>query len=93
MGEMERVHIKVHGRVQGVFFRAHTQEEATRLGLKGWVKNTYDGGVELIAEGNRQALENLVSWCRRGPSAAKVSALDVEWLDATGEFSGFKVTY
>jgi len=90
---MERVHIRVHGRVQGVFFRSYTQEEATRLGLKGWVKNTYDGGVEVLAEGEKSALENLVSWCRRGPPSAKVSSIDTKWLPATGEFVGFRISY
>lgn len=90
---MERVLIKVHGLVQGVFFRAHTQEEARRLGLTGYVKNTYDGGVETVAEGNRAKLENLISWCRRGPASAQVDSLKVEWLPATGEFKGFKITY
>ena len=90
---MERVHIKVHGRVQGVFFRAHTQEAASRLGLTGWVKNTYDGGVEAVAEGDRKELEKLVSWCRHGPPSARVNSIDVEWIEATGEFRGFRVTY
>jgi acylphosphatase len=90
---MERVHIKVHGRVQGVFFRAYTQEEATRLGLKGWVRNTHDGCVEAVAEGDRKALESFVSWCHHGPSAAKVSSVDVEWATGTGEFATFRVTF
>ena len=90
---MECVHIRVYGRVQGVFFRAYAQEEATRLGLKGWVKNTHDSGVEVLAEGDRRALENLVSWCRHGPPSARVSSIDTEWLSATGEFSGFHIAY
>ena len=90
---MERVRIKVNGRVQGVFFRAHAQEKAASLGLTGWVRNTEDGGVEATAEGDRNALENLVIWCRKGPPAAKVNSVDVEWTEATGEYKGFRVTY
>lgn len=90
---MERVKIKVKGKVQGVFFRAHTQEKASRLGLTGWVRNTEDGGVETIAEGGRKALEDLVSWCREGPPAAVVKSVDVEWLKASGEFKGFMISY
>ncbi len=90
---MERVRIKVRGRVQGVFFRAHTQEKASRLGLTGWVRNTEDGGVETMAEGSRKALEDLVSWCHEGPPAADVKSVDVEWLKASGEFKGFMISY
>ena len=90
---MERVHIKIHGRVQGVFFRAHTQEEASRLCLTGWVRNTYDGGVEVMAEGDRKSLEALITWCRHGPPSARVNSIDVEWIETTGEFRGFRVTY
>jgi len=90
---MERVRIKVHGRVQGVFFRAHTQEKAESMGLTGWVRNTEDGGVEAIAEGDRGALEMLISWCHHGPPSAKVHNVDVEWARATGEFRSFRVTY
>ncbi len=90
---MERVRIKVHGRVQGVFFRAHTQEKASSLGLTGWVRNTEDGGVEAMAEGDKKSLEALVSWCHSGPAAAKVNSVDVEWAKATGKYRTFSVTY
>jgi len=90
---MERIKIKVEGRVQGVFFRAHTQEKASSLGLTGWVRNTEDGGVEAVAEGDKKELEALISWCHKGPPAAKVFKVDVEWQTATGEFRGFRVSY
>lgn len=90
---MERVRIKVHGRVQGVFFRAHTQEEAAHLGLTGYVKNTGDGGVEAVAEGDRPILEKFVTWCRRGPPAAKVDSINIEWSKATGEYLSFHIAY
>ena len=88
-----RVHLRVHGRVQGVFFRASTQREAQRLSLSGWVRNCADGGVEVIAEGPRRACEELVEYCRHGPMGARVDALDVERIPATGEQSDFRILY
>lgn len=92
-GSVERVRIKVNGRVQGVFFRAHTQEKAASLGLTGWVRNTENGGVEALAEGDKKSLEALLLWCHKGPPSAKVNSVDVEWANATGEFKNFRVTY
>lgn len=90
---MERLYIRVTGRVQGVFFRAHTQEVASELGLTGWVRNTADGDVEAVAEGERPSLEKLRDWCRRGPSMAQVTHLEERWEAPTGEFSRFDITY
>lgn len=77
-------HIIVRGRVQGVFFRAGTEAVARDLGLAGWVKNCADGTVEIHAEGEAQALARLIEWCRQGPPAASVSAVDVDWVAARG---------
>ena len=90
MGE-ERLHARVFGRVQGVFYRASTVDEAERLGLTGWVRNRMDGSVELEAEGPRGALDELLSWARGGPPMASVSRVDAEWLPATGELGSFRV--
>jgi len=68
----------VNGRVQGVFFRARTQELARKLGLFGWVRNCEDGTVEIHAEGNSDALKELESWCHRGPPGAAVESVEVE---------------
>ena len=73
---LEAVHIVVHGRVQGVCFRASTQNIATELGLKGWVRNRPEGTVEIHAEGDKKALASFVEWCRQGPPAARVDQLD-----------------
>lgn len=88
-----RVHITVSGRVQGVFFRANTQEVAQRLGLVGYVRNLPDGRVEVVAEGDEEALRKLIDWCHEGPSLARVERVEVRWENPTGEFSGFHIRY
>ena len=89
----QRVHVIVHGRVQGVYFRASTRDRARHLGLAGWVRNCADGSVELIAEGETAKLEQLVTWCHSGPRGAVVSGITVEWQETMGEFVGFVVKY
>lgn len=91
--DVKQVHILVSGRVQGVFFRSRTQEEAQKLGLVGWVRNTSDGRVEIVAEGKKEKLEELISWCKKGPLFAKVEDVEVEWQEPTGEFQSFEVVY
>jgi acylphosphatase len=88
---MQRLHVVVRGRVQGVYFRASTQEAAWRLGLCGWVRNCPDGSVELVAEGPLERLEQLLEWCRCGPPAAQVEAVESTVSSASGEFGDFSV--
>ncbi len=88
----KRVQVIVRGRVTGVFFRAATQREAKRLGITGWVKNRQDGAVEMVAEGEEDAIKEMVSWANHGPSAARVDSVDVRWRGYTGEFSDFSIT-
>jgi len=93
---MEKVRAKllIRGFVQGVFFRASTREEAKRLGVSGWVKNRRDGNVEALVEGDREAVERLIDWCRNGgPPSARVTGVEVQWDAYTGEFDHFKVSY
>jgi len=85
------LHALISGTVQGVFFRAGAQEEALRLGLTGFVMNRPDGSVELVAEGERKALEDLLSWCLRGPSGAVVRDVEFVWEEAQGAFSDFEI--
>ena len=87
----KRVNIVVRGRVSGVFFRAAAQREARRLGITGWVKNRGDGSVELVAEGEEDAVKEIISWSHHGPSAARVDNVDVRWRAYTGEFSDFRI--
>ena len=90
---LQRVHVIVRGRVQGVYFRASTRDQARQLGLAGWVRNCADGSVELIAEGETTKLEQLVTWCLSGPRGAAISEVSVEWQETAGEFVGFVVKY
>ncbi len=90
---MVRLHIRVSGDVQGVFFRAGAQSEAKRLGLSGWVRNVDDGSVEALAEGSKSALDEFLEWCSKGPAGASVSEMKYEWMEATGEFRGFRIRY
>lgn len=88
---MKRVHLFVSGRVQGVFFRAHTRDLARRLGLKGFVRNLPDGRVEVVAEGPEEKLQELIEFCRHGPPLAHVTGTEIHWEEPTGEFRDFLV--
>ena len=91
--EKARARVIIEGRVQGVFFRHHTQEMAFKLGIMGWVKNRRDGSVEAVFEGERERVDQIVQWCHRGPSEARVTKVDSTWENYTGEFEDFSVTY
>jgi len=84
-------HATVTGRVQGVSFRYFVLEKAGDLDLCGWVRNRWDGSVEVTAEGPRQDLELLLQALRQGPPMSQVADVDFEWLTFTGEFDGFRV--
>ena len=88
-----RLHAIVSGIVQGVNFRAYTQREAARLGLTGWVQNRWDGTVETVAEGPRDALAAFEAYLHRGPSAAYVDDVEATYSEATGEFRAFNIRY
>ncbi|MBN1438152.1 MAG: acylphosphatase [Anaerolineales bacterium] len=91
MNEKERLHAQVYGEVQGVGFRAFVVRRAMTCGVTGWVRNRWDGSVELTAEGPRPALESLMADVRQGPSASVVERVEAEWGPATGEFRIFGV--
>jgi acylphosphatase len=86
-----RAHVFVSGRVQGVNFRYYTQRKAQELGLTGWVRNLWDGRVEAVFEGEKENVEKVIDFCKRGPPGAYVSDLDVKWENWTGEFHGFGI--
>lgn len=88
-----RLHATVHGNVQGVNFRTYTVHVAQRLGLVGWVANCWNGTVETVAEGGREALNEFLAFLRRGSPSAVVENVSIEWEAPTGEFERFKVRY
>lgn len=77
--EVAQALARVTGRVQGVYYRASTQEQARTLGLRGWVRNMPDGRVELRAQGTRGRVEALLEWCRKGPPASRVESVEFVW--------------
>jgi len=87
---MERLHLIISGRVQGVFFRSNTEEKARQLGLFGWVRNLSDGRVEALAEGDRASLEIFLDWCYKGSPSANVENIEANWQKSTGEFKNFR---
>ncbi len=86
-----RLHAVVEGLVQGVGFRQFVLMKAIELDLVGWVRNTYDGNVEVLAEGPRFALDELLDALQKGPRSAFVTKISQDWLPATGEFVDFEV--
>jgi acylphosphatase len=86
-----RAHVFVSGRVQGVFFRFETRNLATRRNVTGWVRNTSDNRVEAIFEGEKEDVERLIEFCKKGPSGARVTKLDVQWEEYDEEFRDFKI--
>jgi len=86
-----RAHVIFKGRVQGVFFRSNTQWKARELGIKGWVRNMWDGSVEAIFEGDKEKIEEVVEWCRNEQPYAKVTEVALNWQEYKGEFKDFEV--
>lgn len=78
MADEERAHVFVSGHVQGVSFRDATRSQAEQLGLSGWVRNTQDGQVEAVFEGDPDTVQQMVEWCKSGPSSADVEDLSVD---------------
>src|SRR5512140_3918226 len=89
--ELQRVHIVVKGRVQGVGFRGHVQYSARQIGVTGWVRNVGYDTVEAVGEGEREKLERLVDAIKTGPRNSQVNEANVEWQNATGEFADFQM--
>jgi acylphosphatase len=87
---MHTIKINIIGRVQGVFFRQSAQEEATKLSIKGTVKNCEDDSVEIIATGTKEQLDKLVEWCRLGPPRAEVTEVTTQELSLQ-QFRNFSI--
>ena len=88
-----RAHVFVSGMVQGVFFRQKTKQQAESRGVTGWVRNLSDGRVEAVFEGEENAVEALLDFCRIGPHGAVVTNVDVAFEKFTGGFRNFAITY
>ncbi len=86
-----RAHIFVSGRVQGVFFRMETRDEATKRNVTGWVRNTSGSRVEAVFEGEKEDVKKVIEFCKSGPPGARVTKIDVQWKEYTGEFESFKI--
>lgn len=86
-----RVHVFVSGRVQGVFFRRFIKAHATELGVYGWVRNIADGRVEIVAEGEKRKLMDLIELIEKGPPLARIEKVKVSWKKATGKFQDFSI--
>ena len=86
-----RVHLLISGRVQGVSFRYYAQDIAQSLGVKGWIRNCWDGKVEIVVEGEEEKVKKLISWCYQGPGSAIVEKIDIEWGKYRGEFNSFAI--
>ena len=90
---MKRLHLIIHGKVQGVFFRDYVKKTADSLDLKGFVKNNSDGTVEVVAEGSEEKLKKLLDQCRQGSSSSKVDKTEDSWEEASASFDSFEIRY
>jgi len=86
-----RVHVYVTGKVQGVFFRQNVKRKAQSCDVCGWVRNLLDGRVEAVFEGEDVSVNDVVEYCHRGPSFAKVECVEVFFEDYVGDFLDFRI--
>jgi acylphosphatase len=89
----KNVHVLISGRVQGVWYRASTKQKAEELGITGWVRNTKDGNVEATFEGEEEKIDEMINWCYKGPSLAKVSNIDIKNNQEIIGFDEFKIKH
>ena len=87
---MKQAHVHISGFVQGVGFRAYVRSKARKLGIFGWVRNLSDDRVEAVLQGDKDKLEKLLFYCKRGPFFANVTTIVVDWEEATEQFNEFK---
>lgn len=90
-GNFVQAHVLIEGRVQGVSFRYYMRQEATRLGLVGWVRNLRDGRVEAVFQGDQSAVEIIAAWCEHGPHGARVKNVLRHWEILDSELISFEV--
>lgn len=90
---MKALHITIYGIVQGVWFRATTREQAQRLGVIGWVRNTPDGAVEALMQGDDGPVDALLAWCSQGPPGARVEKITAVEVEPDEGIQGFRILY
>jgi acylphosphatase len=93
MADQARLHAFVYGLVQGVNFRWHTRQRACAWDVHGYVRNCADGSVEVVAEGSRKAVQELLNWLQEGPAYAEVERVEANWEAPTEQFTDFEVRY
>lgn len=93
MNEKIRAHIFVQGMVQGVFFRVKTRQKAKVLGVTGWVKNLPDDRVEAVFEGEKEKVEQIIEWIKKGPLFSRVDDVKVDFEEYKSEFESFEIRY
>ena len=88
---MHQAHLTISGHVQGVFYRASCQKVAQIHGLKGYARNLSNGDVEVLAQGEKEKIEKLIEWCKKGPPGARVFDVEINWGEIKGKFSSFEI--
>lgn len=89
----KRVHVYISGRVQGVCFRQATLQTAGKYGVKGWVRNTHKGQVEAVFEGDEESVDNIIEWCKKGPTTARVKNIEIFKETYQNEFHDFRIKH
>ena len=84
-------HLRIHGQVQGVFFRESMRQQANQLGVTGWARNRADGTVEAVVQGEAPSVEKLIEWSRRGPGRAQVDRVIIEAVDDNSTYTSFEI--
>ena len=90
---MHEIECKITGKVQGIFFRDFVKKKARELGVCGFVENLEDRTVHVVAQGEDEALKKLIEYLYKGPTAARVSKVEVVWRDIKGDYDDFGVIY
>ncbi len=85
--------VVISGRVQGVFFRASTKNEADKIGIKGYVKNLSNGSVEAVFQGDKLSVTKIIEWCHKGPASARVDNVFTQEIEQISDFTGFEIRY
>ena len=93
MEDKTRARLVIEGKVQGVWFRDSTRRKAHELGVYGWVKNRHDGAVEVLAEGDNEAVDKLIDWCHKGPPQAIVGYVNITQEEWQGEYDSFDIVF